>query len=360
MSPGAGATQGAAHRSRVRATPTSPGCRSTTSSTPVTCSSGHRPARRRRGSRPARVAKALLAEPRRRGHLPRRSRSARVAAVAAVRPDARRSRRGRRVAGALLRPAAEEAMIAEIKAAAKDGDSLGGVVEVLGLRRAGRARQPRALGPQARRAARAGAHEHPGGEGRRDRRRVRGRRPARERRPTIRSAGTPRPAPTAARRTLAGGIEGGMSTGELLVVRAAMKPLATLNRPTLETVDTVTKESRRCRSRNAPMSPRCRPWVSWPRRWWRSCSPARRCASSAATRSASSCATTSSFSSRFAMRPSRAERGRVTSDGDVVDERRSTGRDRGVRRRRADLDDPSAATSPCAGPRAPGYVCSSA
>ena len=33
-----------------------------------------------------------------------------------------------------------------------------------------------------------------------------------------------------------------MSTGEPLVVRAAMKPLATLNRPTLETVDTATKE----------------------------------------------------------------------------------------------------------------------
>ncbi len=41
---------------------------------------------------------------------------------------------------------------------------------------------------------------------------------------------------------LAGGIEGGMSTGELLVARAAMKPLATLNRPVLKTVDTVTKE----------------------------------------------------------------------------------------------------------------------
>ena len=33
-----------------------------------------------------------------------------------------------------------------------------------------------------------------------------------------------------------------MSTGELLVVRAAMKPLATLNRPTLKTVDVETKE----------------------------------------------------------------------------------------------------------------------
>ena len=42
--------------------------------------------------------------------------------------------------------------------------------------------------------------------------------------------------------TLAGGTEGGMSTGEILVVRAAMKPLATLNKPSLKTVDTVTKE----------------------------------------------------------------------------------------------------------------------
>ena len=42
--------------------------------------------------------------------------------------------------------------------------------------------------------------------------------------------------------TLAGGTEGGITTGELLVARAAMKPLATLNRPTLKTVDVVTKE----------------------------------------------------------------------------------------------------------------------
>ena len=34
-----------------------------------------------------------------------------------------------------------------------------------------------------------------------------------------------------------------MTTGEPLVVRVAMKPLATLNKPTLETVDTATKES---------------------------------------------------------------------------------------------------------------------
>ena len=42
---------------------------------------------------------------------------------------------------------------------------------------------------------------------------------------------------------LAGGTEGGITTGELLVVRAAMKPLATLNQPTLATVDVVTKQS---------------------------------------------------------------------------------------------------------------------
>ncbi len=41
----------------------------------------------------------------------------------------------------------------------------------------------------------------------------------------------------------AGGIEGGISNGALLVARVAMKPLATLNRPVLETVDVVTKES---------------------------------------------------------------------------------------------------------------------
>jgi chorismate synthase len=40
----------------------------------------------------------------------------------------------------------------------------------------------------------------------------------------------------------AGGIEGGISTGEPVIARAAMKPLSTLNRPVLKTVDVVTKE----------------------------------------------------------------------------------------------------------------------
>ena len=42
--------------------------------------------------------------------------------------------------------------------------------------------------------------------------------------------------------TRAGGTEGGMTTGDLLVARVAMKPLATLNRPVLRTVDVETKE----------------------------------------------------------------------------------------------------------------------
>jgi chorismate synthase len=40
----------------------------------------------------------------------------------------------------------------------------------------------------------------------------------------------------------AGGIEGGITTGALLVARAVMKPLATLNRPVLKTVNVATKE----------------------------------------------------------------------------------------------------------------------
>ena len=41
----------------------------------------------------------------------------------------------------------------------------------------------------------------------------------------------------------AGGTEGGMTTGDLLVARVAMKPLSTLNRPVLRTVDVETKEA---------------------------------------------------------------------------------------------------------------------
>lgn len=40
----------------------------------------------------------------------------------------------------------------------------------------------------------------------------------------------------------AGGVEGGITNGEPVVARCYMKPLSTLNRPVLKTVDTVTKE----------------------------------------------------------------------------------------------------------------------
>jgi len=138
-------------------------------------------------------------------------------------------------------PAAEEAMVEEIKAAAKDGDSLGGIVEVLaygvpvGL--GSHVHWDRKLDALLARAlmsiqAVKGVEIGDGFD-------VAGRRGSDAHDPISwdQDAG-------AYRRdsALAGGVEGGMSTGELLVARAAMKPLATLNRPTLKTVDTATKE----------------------------------------------------------------------------------------------------------------------
>jgi chorismate synthase len=138
-------------------------------------------------------------------------------------------------------PEAAEAMIMEIKAAAKDGDSLGGVVEVLaegvpvGLgshvhwdRKLDALLAQAVMSIQAVKAVELGE-----GFG------VAGRRGS-EAHDAIRwdeATGQYR-----RDTTLAGGVEGGMSTGELIVLRAAMKPLATLNAPVLETVDTATKE----------------------------------------------------------------------------------------------------------------------
>ena len=137
-------------------------------------------------------------------------------------------------------PTAEEAMVEQIEAAAKDGDSLGGVVEVLayGL--------PVGLGSHvhwdrkldARLAQALMSIQAVKGVEVGDGFDVASRRGSEAHDPIAWDEGT------GYRRegTLAGGIEGGMSTGELLVARAAMKPLATLNRPVLKTVDTVTKE----------------------------------------------------------------------------------------------------------------------
>lgn len=137
--------------------------------------------------------------------------------------------------------AAEEAMIDEVKDAAKDGDSLGGIVEVLaygvpvGL--GSHVHWDRKLDASLAQAimsiqAVKGVEIGDGFE-------VAGRRGSAAHDPIVWDVDA-----NDYRResTLAGGTEGGMSTGELLVVRAAMKPLATLNRPTLKTVDVVTKE----------------------------------------------------------------------------------------------------------------------
>jgi chorismate synthase len=138
-------------------------------------------------------------------------------------------------------PAAETAMIDAIKAAAKEGDSLGGVVEVLaydvpvglgsyvhwdrkldGLLGQAlmsiHAVKGVEIGDGFDVAGRPGSEAHDAIVWDADDRRYR-----RE-------------------GTAAGGLEGGMTTGELLVAHVAMKPLATLNRPVLKTVDVVTKE----------------------------------------------------------------------------------------------------------------------
>jgi chorismate synthase len=138
-------------------------------------------------------------------------------------------------------PASEEAMVAAVKAAAKDGDSLGGVIEVLaygvpvGLgshvhwdRRLDGLLAQALMSIQAVKAVEIGeGWDVAGRRGSAAHDAIHYEEPAGYRRDTLR----------------AGGIEGGMSIGGLVAARVAMKPLATLNRPVLETVDVVTKES---------------------------------------------------------------------------------------------------------------------
>ncbi len=139
-----------------------------------------------------------------------------------------------------LDPEAAEEMIREIKEAARDGDSLGGVVEAIaygvpvGL--GSHVHWDRKLDAALARAVMSiqavkGVEVGDGFE-------VAGRRGSEAHDPlTWTSEGG-----YARGSALAGGVEGGISTGEPIIVRAAMKPLATLNRPTLATVDTATKE----------------------------------------------------------------------------------------------------------------------
>jgi chorismate synthase len=139
-------------------------------------------------------------------------------------------------------PDAEADMIREIKEAAKAGDSLGGVLEVLGYgvppglgshvhwdRRIDGLLAQALMSIQAMKAVEIG-------EGR-DVAAVRGS-AAHDAIHWDAESGEYR-----RESARAGGIEGGMTTGGLLVARVAMKPLATLNRPVLQTVDVETKET---------------------------------------------------------------------------------------------------------------------
>jgi chorismate synthase len=135
----------------------------------------------------------------------------------------------------------EAAMVAEIKAAAKVGDSLGGMVEVIGYgvpvglgshvhwdRRLEGLLAQALMSIQAVKGVEIGEAVD-----------VAGRRGSEAHDAILWDEATA----TYRRETnWSGGIEGGMSNGEPLLARVAMKPLATLNRPVLKTVDVVTKE----------------------------------------------------------------------------------------------------------------------
>ena len=136
---------------------------------------------------------------------------------------------------------AEEAMVAEIKAAAKVGDSLGGVVEVIGYgvpvglgshvhwdRRLDGLLAQALVSIQAVKGVEIGEASD-----------VAGRRGSEAHDPI---GWDPETGGYTRESNWSGGIEGGISNGEPLVARVAMKPLATLNRPVLKTVDVITKE----------------------------------------------------------------------------------------------------------------------
>ncbi len=144
-----------------------------------------------------------------------------------------------------LDPAAAEAMVREIRAAAKVGDSLGGVAEVIaygvpvglgsyvhwdrkldgllaGALMSIQAVKAVEIGDGAAQATQRGSVAHDAIAANPDH---------------ARGGGFER------RGDHAGGLEGGVSSGAPIVARVSMKPLATLNRPVLETVDLATGES---------------------------------------------------------------------------------------------------------------------
>jgi chorismate synthase len=138
-----------------------------------------------------------------------------------------------------------EAMIAEIKAAAKEGDSLGGIVEVIaygvpvglgsyvhwdrkldgliaGALMSIQAVKAVEIGDGFAQASQRGSVAHDAIAVDED---------------FVQGGGYIR------RSDHAGGLEGGMTSGAPVIARVAMKPLSTLNRPVLETVDVATGET---------------------------------------------------------------------------------------------------------------------
>ncbi|MDZ7674187.1 MAG: chorismate synthase [Acidimicrobiales bacterium] len=141
-------------------------------------------------------------------------------------------------------PSATDAMITEIKAAAKEGDSLGGIAEVLAYG------VPVGLGShvhwdrkidgllaQALMSIQAvkGVEIGDGFD-------VAGERGSAAHDPITWAGGDEGSGGYVRESSRAGGVEGGMTSGELVVARVAMKPLASLNKPVLKTIDTVTKD----------------------------------------------------------------------------------------------------------------------
>jgi len=145
--------------------------------------------------------------------------------------------------------AAAERMVAAVKAAAKDGDSLGGVAEIIaygvpvGLgshvhwdRRLDALLAQALMSIQAIKAVEFGdGTELAGRRGSEAHDAIRMAAGAAESDAGLLTGGYLRDTHHA------GGVEGGISTGAPIVARVAMKPLATLNRPVLKTVDVVTK-----------------------------------------------------------------------------------------------------------------------
>ena len=141
--------------------------------------------------------------------------------------------------------AAAQLMIAEIKAAAKQGDSLGGIAEVIaygvpvgigshvhwdrkldgllaGALMSIQAVKAVEIGDGMDQASQRGSVAHDA---------------------IVRDEGASTGGGFARRSDHAGGLEGGISSGAPIIAKVAMKPLATLNRPVLETVDLTTGES---------------------------------------------------------------------------------------------------------------------